>query len=294
MFIEDKNHGTRFVTLVIVMMTILATITMGGALIIQALRGTWVDAVAGNITIEIPASDGAGLVRDNENLMQIAQKIKTEIQKIPSIQYVHILSNADVKKLVEPWLGADAGTDDLPLPALIGVTLKNDHDAKTANVIADIVKNTDAASTTETHAAWLADLRRFSLVLLLAAVGMATATIACCIISVAGAVRSRLSEHHSDIDLLHLMGATDSYIAKQFVEIIVRYVGQAALIGTAIGFTLLKAGSMVAGGLQSAALPQIHSDWTDYLWFAALPSLITLLCFVTARVTVLRSLQQMS
>ena len=63
-----EDVGTRFVTLVIVMMTALATLALGGAEIILSLRGGWVDAIKGQITIEIPATAQDGSIRDETAL----------------------------------------------------------------------------------------------------------------------------------------------------------------------------------------------------------------------------------
>lgn len=291
--LDKGDVGTRFVMLVVIMMTALATIALGGALIVGALRSTWVDAVTGNITIEIPASDGKGVVRTADTLAQEATAIAAVLQKTKGVTSVHVLSHADVEALVKPWLGSDAGSDDLPLPALLGVTIHNPDDKGVMADIANNVATTDAAAIVETHQTWVRDLRRFSLVLLLAAGAMASITIACCILSVAGAVQSRLSAHQGDIDLLHLMGATDHYIGSQFVRIVVKAVGTSALAGTGIGLALLKTGALIAGEIQSAVLPAHAWGFVDFLWFAALPALVTALCYGAARVTVLRSLRVM-
>lgn len=293
LLLNGADDGTRFIVLVVVMMTVLATIAVGGAMTLAHLRATWVDAVAGNMTIEIPASDGAGIVRSAATLGDTANKIQKALSATAGIAKVEILDRKAVEKLVSPWLGEAADTSDMPLPALLGVTLKDEGDDATAKAVAQAVAAADPAAIVETHQTWLSDLRRFSLVLLLAAAGMAAITIGCCIVAVAGAVAARLSEHHSDIDLLHVMGATDDYIGQEFVEAVVRSVGGAAAIGTLAGLILIKIGAVVAGELQGAMLPAVSWGMLDYLWFAAIPALVTALCFSAARYTVLRSLRSM-
>ncbi|MBU6235137.1 MAG: hypothetical protein KGQ41_04775 [Alphaproteobacteria bacterium] len=290
---DTQDSGTRFVMLVVVMMTFLATLAVGGALVVSALRATWVDAVEGHITIEIPASDGAGVIRNADTLSDNARGIANAVGSLAGIKSVHVLSRVDIKNLVKPWMGEAAGTEDMPLPALMGVTLRDPDDTGALEAITKAAKALDAAAIVEAHQSWISDLRRFSLVLLLAACAMAFVTIACCIVAVTGAVAARLSEHHADIDLLHLMGATDDYIGGQFVQSVVRSVGGAALAGTVIGLVLLKAGALIAGNIQTAMLPQAGFGFADYVAFAGLPALVTGLCFAAARFTVLRSLRQM-
>lgn len=291
--LEDRDRGGRFVTLVIVMMSALATLALGGALVVSALRGAWVGALDGQMTIEIPADDGQGTIREAATLQKTAQDVGAALRGISGVAAIRVLNEKEVEKLVEPWLGSIAGTKDLPLPALIGVTFDHAGDPALPGRIDAVLRGIDPAATTETHAAWLSDLRRFSLVLLLATAAMAAATIACCTVTVAGAVTAGLSEHASDIDLLHLMGATDTYIARQFIDLSVRGVGKAALIGTGAGFLLLKGAGAIAGTLESAALPGFAWTPLHYLYFLALPALVTALCFLAARRTVLHSLRAM-
>ncbi|NBX66205.1 MAG: hypothetical protein EBQ96_04330 [Proteobacteria bacterium] len=293
MLLNSGDDGTRFIMLVVVMMSVLSTLAVGGALTLAHLRSTWVDAVAGHITIEIPASDGQGLVRSPDTLHEKATAAYAALSSTPGVTRVDILDRRDVEKLVSPWLGEAVSTNDMPLPVLIGVTLSAPNDEALTQSIRSKVSAIDPPSIVETHQSWLADLRRFSLILLLAAGGMATITIACCIVAVAGAVAARLSEHQNDIDLLHVMGATDAYIGQEFVDSVVRSVGGAAVIGTVLGLIFIKIGAAVAGEIQNAMLPAMAWKMADNLWFLILPALVTLLCYFAARFTVLRSLGTM-
>ncbi len=287
------DTGTRFVILVVAMMTALATLALGGALVIGALRATWVDAVRGNLTVEIPASDGKGAVRDADTLAREAAALSAALQKTKGVTAVHALTRRDVENLVKPWLGNGAESADLPLPALLGVNVTDPDDRAVRDAVVKVATTTDAAATVETHQSWIADLRRFSLMLLLGAGAMAFFTVACSILTVAGAVQARLSAHKSDIDLLHVMGATDTYIGAQFVRVVVRAVGGAALAGTATGIVLLKIGGLAASEIKSAVIPVYAWHLADMLAFLALPALVTGLCFIAARITVLRSLRVM-
>lgn len=291
--LDQDDVGTRFMTLVVIMMTALAAISVGGALAVQSMRGAWVGAVSGHMTIEIPAADNEGIIRSAENLEGIARRMRDSLDKTKGVREARVMPRAEVEKLVSPWLGESAGSADLPLPALITLTLERPGDEASIKAVGESVKKTDAAAISETHEGWLLDLKRFSLLLLLAAGAMAAATIACSILTVAGAVKARLAAHHGDIGLLHVMGATDSYIGGQFVRIVVRDVGRAALTGTVAGVILLKIGGLVAGELQHSTLPQFEWNFMALACFAALPALITALCWGAARFTVLRTLRVM-
>lgn len=291
--LEKDDVGTQFVTLVVIMMTALATMTMGGALVVKAMRASWVSSVSGHMTIEIPAVAQDGTVREGDALALIAGQMRDALGRERGISDVRVIARDEVEKLVKPWLGDNAGTGDLPLPALVAVRLKNPGDTQAMAAIAQTAQRVDTVATSETHQAWLSDLRRFSLVLLMAALGMALATIACSILTVTGAVKARLAAHHADIDLLHVMGASDDYIGGQFARLVVKSVGRAALIGTVAGMIVLKTGGLVAGELQAAMLPAFRWDPGALAWFAVCPALVTGLSLFAARFTVLRTLALM-
>ncbi len=291
--LDHDNTGTRFVTLVVVLMTVLATMAVGGALVVQSMRASWVGAVTGHMTIEIPAAGPQGDIRDAGALAAIAQGIGTTLAASGDVKSLRVLPRAEVERMVQPWLGRGMEQADLPLPALIAVTLDNPRDKTAPERVARAVASTDASAVTETHQGWLADLKRFSLALLMAALLMAGATMACCILTVTGAVRARLAAHQADIDLLHLMGATDDYIAAQFVRVVVRNVGQAALVGGVAGYAFLKLAGLLGGGLQASILPSFAWGPMTMVWLAACPVLITALSWWAARFTVLRTLSVM-
>ncbi|HEY8963843.1 MAG TPA: FtsX-like permease family protein [Alphaproteobacteria bacterium] len=286
--------GTRFVTLVIIMMTALATLALGGAEIILSLRGTWVDAINGQITIEIPAVNPDGKIRSAEELNTLAHDIDSGTQMNGAdIKQIQRLSRQQVAELIEPWIGPDTGNRDLPLPVLVALTFDENPTQERIEQITKTVHEIDPAAIVETHQTWLDDLRRFSGVLLMASVFMAFAVIACCILCVSGAVKSQLASHQADIDLLHLMGATDDYIGAQFVRVVATDVGRAAMLGVLIGIVFLKIGGVIAGGLQAAMIPGFSWSLPVWLSFLSLPLIVTSLCFVAARVTVLQTLEKM-
>jgi len=289
-----EDVGTRFVTLVIVMMTALATLALGGAEVIISMRSNWVDAIRGQVTIEIPATDQNGNIRNPETLDALAHDMEAGLKaNAADLKAFQRLSREQVHDLIAPWLGQDMAQDDLPLPVLIGLSFEDTPmPARIGQITAQIHK-TDPAASVETHQSWLDDLRRFSGVLLMASAFMAFAVVACCILCVSGAVNAQLASHQADIDLLHLMGATDDYIGSQFVRVVAIDVGRAALIGTLTGVIFLKAGGMIAGGLQAATIPAFSWNPGTWLSFAAIPAVVTCLCFVAARATVLRSLEKM-
>ena len=140
---------------------------------------------------------------------------------------------------------------------------------------------------------WRARLARFLGALQLVGLAVVVIVVAAAATVVIFATRGGLLAHWDTIELLHLIGASDGYVARQFQNQAMR----AALKGGGLG-TVLAAGTVVAIGEAARAAgaepptPMVLPAW-DWLYLAALPLATALIALIAARRTVLRSLRRM-
>ena len=139
---------------------------------------------------------------------------------------------------------------------------------------------------------WLEDIRLFAGAL--QAIGYAIVVLvgATAIVTVVFATRAGRAVHEDVIEILHLVGAQDGYIARQF-QIHVRTL---ALAGGLIGFALSVATIIVLGRFapvgEGAMLPQMTLAPLQWLAMASLPLIAVGIGMATARVTVMRALSR--
>lgn len=278
--------STRFVIFVIIMMTMLATLALGGAQMIMTLRGAWVSDLQGQISIEVSPITPEGYMRPPEDMALLVDAMH---ETVSAFGDVDVMSQDAVAELIKPWLGDVSSQEDLPLPAIIGLSAQNVDMTELERLVGYV----DSQAIIDTHQGWVKDLRRFSGVLLGASGFMALMVVLCAMLCVSGAVRAQLASHKADIDLLHLMGASDQYIGSQFVRVVARDVGYAAFWGLVGGLVLLFIGRIIAGNMQDIGFSEFSWNGLHLVGFALLPVVITGLCFVTARRTVLLELQKM-
>ncbi len=115
---------------------------------------------------------------------------------------------------------------------------------------------------------------------------------AAAVLTVIFTTRAGLSMHRDVIELLHLMGARDGYIARQFDRQALRL----GLIGGAVGIALALATVLALGEAAGAAAllgGGLGLGPLDYAALALLPVAAALLAMATARLTVLRALASM-
>lgn len=284
----DKGTGTGFLVLLVGLMTFLAVMALGASFALSALQSRWTSGLENRVTVEIPAEHDGRLLSADE-VTRAAEKIQALLENYPAVAHAEILPAADIRALVSPWLGDGALPDDMPLPALISVTLERDSEVNMA-VMQDKITALVPQARLDTHESWLRDVLRFAgalkgaAFLLLLTIGITTIT------AIAGAVRARMEIYRAEVELLHLMGATDRYIARQFQ----RYAFLAALQGGTTGLVggglAIGVIGLMAGRMDMGLLPDFSLHAPHIVMLAALPLTAALIGMTTARRTVMRVL----
>ncbi|MHA1114083.1 MAG: cell division protein FtsX [Alphaproteobacteria bacterium] len=285
--LRDDPAG-RFLPWIIALMVYLATLALAGALIAADAGQDWRRALTGGMTVELPpapAGMAGATAGETDRLLDL-------LRATPGIATADPLGPNQMRALLEPWLGAGAAIEDLPLPRLIAITLAPDAAPDLAKLRQRIAAVAPDARLDD-HGAWLGALLRtargfeiLALLVVILAGSAATWT-------VVFTTRTRLDAHRRSVELLHLIGAQDAYIARQFQF-------QALLLGLAggvVGFapaalTVFLLG-LVTRGAEFGLLPEVALDWQGWAVLACLVPAAAAVAMTTARLVVLRALGKM-
>jgi cell division transport system permease protein len=194
--------------------------------------------------------------------------------------------------LLEPWLGSGQFAEELWLPALIDVRLKDQSGVNLEGLAATLDAAVPGASIDD-HKRWFDRLILLIRSVELIAGGIVLLVSLAAIATVIFVTRTGLAIHHDVIELLHVMGAHDAYIARQFqfqaLDMGIR--------GGAVGFALAASTLLVLGYLsariEAMVLPSLELNASQWLALAALPFVVALIGMITARVTVLRAIAKL-
>src|SRR5262249_40951878 len=110
---RDSVAG-RALVVVIAIMTFLAVLAAGAALLVTDSSRGWRSDVLRDASIQIKPQSGA----DIENLIAKAVSIASHAKGVES---AHAYSKAETERLLEPWLGKGLDMSQLPVPRLIVV-----------------------------------------------------------------------------------------------------------------------------------------------------------------------------
>lgn len=275
--------GTEFLVFLTALMTVLCLLSVTASLSLTQLAKKWTSGLENTLTVEIPYSDTQAETSSN---------ILAALKEADGVKSAQLMSRDAMGELLSPWLGESAaGMKDLPMPALITIDLK-ERDQRIMRGLTQIVQDISPKAKIDAHEQWLTDLVRFTNTLKIAAlvimisIGLVTS------LTVAGAVRSRMAIHHTELELLHIMGADDGYIAKQFQKYIYWLCGRGVLLGfviCAVTVGIMQTISMAS----SEALPGLNLSPLQFMMLPVAAIILLLISGWTARMTALNVLRAM-
>ena len=290
----SSDPAGRLMPWLIGFMTFVAGLALAGALTLAAFATSWSQGLADSMTVQIPPpADELGDAEAAAERMDRAVEDSVRIlRNTEGVISAEALSDERIRRLLEPWLGATLDPGSLPLPRLIAVEV-DDPAALDLVTIGAQLRTVAPGASIDDHGLWRARLVTFINALQLVGVAVVGVVLLAAATVVVFATRGGLLAHGETIALLHLIGASDGYIAGQFQ----RQALKASLKG-GIGGTLVAVLTVIALGQGAAAtgahLPSALVLRTgDWPYLAALPVATAALSFLAARRTVLRSLRRM-
>lgn len=280
-----NDASGRFLPWIIGCMVYLATLALAAAIIADGLADRWRADLAGTYTIQIPPRLD---VTSDERKADLDKVVELATAAV-NVARVKILDEADKARLLEPWFGTTGLPDDVRLPDLVVIEMVDGGALDLASIDGKLRAIAPGASI-EDHARWQGDLAAFTRsVTTLATIAIIFIIIAA-IATIVFVTRTGLEIHRRVIEIVHLVGAQDSYIAKQFLIHALRQ----GLIGGVAGvmlaaLTLLLIERMMANGA-TALLPELSLRAGQWLLLALAPLGVGAVSMITAHLTVLRAL----
>ena len=278
-----RDGAGLFVVLIIACMAYLATLAVAATAILSGQIEAWQADLGAGMTVVLPSvgEPGADAGRADTALALLRSQ--------PGIASAATIGQDASDALVQPWLGDDLSDLDLALPTLIDVQRVADVDIDVAalnRALAEIVPG----AMVEDHAGRFGELIDLGVAVRSLALAGLVLIAAAAAATVASVTRAGLSTHRKVVDLLHVLGATDSYIAAQFQHYALVRSAVGGAIGTILAMvTLALLGYSLSAG-PAAFLPDLSlgaQGWTALLW---VPLVGALLAMGSARFTALRFL----
>ena len=213
----------RALVAVVAIMTFLASITTGAVLLVSASASEWQSEIASEITVQVRPQAGRDLDRDSA---AAAEAMRTQA----NVVQVRPFSKEESAKLLEPWLGSGLSIEQLPVPRVIVARVQPGTTLDLA-VLRSRVTQVAPSASVDDHRAWIERMRSMTGATVFAGIGILVLVIIATIISVSFATRGAMAANRPIVEVLHFVGAGDTYIANRFLRHFLRLGLEGGLIG---------------------------------------------------------------
>lgn len=283
----DKDALSRFLPWLIAFMVFLAALAQAGLIGLDQMARRWDTGMATTLTVQVPTDLDGGEAANAARL----QNTLEIISETPGVVRARVISSDKVLELLSPWLGV-VDAVDIPLPSLIDVETDSAK-ALDGHALQQRLSQATPGVQVDDHGLWLARIIQMVRTL----EGLAAGILGLILVSAAATVtfttRTGLTVHTEAIEVLHLTGAQDRYIAGQFAGRALALGLRGGLYGLGLAVPTLLALGYMAGRMEVGLLPDMSLPLLGWLSLAFLPLLSALVAGITARVTVMRNLRRM-
>jgi cell division transport system permease protein len=284
---------SRSLTLVVAIMCFLACLTAGGVYIVNQSASAWLRDIASEVTVQVEP-------RDKTDVDRSVREVAAFLARQSGVRSVKPLSLEESSALVEPWLGKSDALSALPVPRLIAIEIDRsappDIDALRQRLSGEF-----KGAVLDDHRHWQQQIRTVTRTLALGGLGILMLVGAATTAIIISATRSSMASNREIVEVLHLVGATDRYIAREFERHFLRLGVKAGLVGAVCAmlvFMLVPTGMEMLGGnvVTMAEMRRLFGtgalDIAGYGVLVVVVLVIAGLCMFTSRFGVYHILEQ--
>ena len=288
--LPPSNIQGNALIVVIAIMAFLACLTLGAVSMVRATASTWQSQISREITIQIKPEDGL-------DMNAALNKARNLALTFVGTREGTIMDEAATARLLEPWLGAGLDLSELPVPRLVIITI-DESNPPDFEAMRSMLKAEIPQAFLDDHRTWVDRLVSMAHTTVMIGLGVLILVFTAMVLTVVFATRGALSGNRHIVEVLHFVGAESSFVAREFQKHFLKI----SLKGSGAGSALAAAVFLVAGFWQSRSLATPQSDQASalfgtfsvgvdgYLGIFATMMVIALLTTVTARLTVIRTI----
>lgn len=289
--VPDNTIGGRALIAVIAIMTFLSSLTTGAVMLVHNAAGDWQSEVAREVTIQVRNAAGRDIETDVLRAAEIARKL-------PGVADVRAYSRDESARLLEPWLGAGLKLDDLPVPRIVVVRLDGDN-APDLGELRRLLADAVPAASLDDHRNFVDRMRAMSNAALFGGIALLVLMLLATLFSVVFATRGAMVANRNVIEVLHFIGAKNSFIAGHFQRRFLWLGLQGGAIGGGCALALFSLFEFASRWLLGTAASQqfmalfgtFSIGLVGYALVVALVALIAFVAAFTSRTTVHRTLE---
>ncbi len=288
-----KGDSTSlFLQVIISIAVFIFAITLSGVLSINSILENWNQSILGSLTVQIMPINDTNQEKAAAETLAYQEKAIEFLQTVEGVIKVTPLADDQLKSLIQPWLGDGVNIENLPMPRIIDVKLASDAEIDFAKLAQDLAVASPQASL-DNHKLWLSKLIRFADGLKLIALTVLLLITAISAGAIFYTTQMSLGLHRYIIEILHIMGAKDAYVAQQYAKrmAVLGLIG--GLFGLLFAIPIIFFIGSLATQIEGGIISEANLSIGDWIMILILPLFAMAISMFTAYYTVKRTLQKM-
>lgn len=267
---------SRFLTLKVGLLVLLATLSLAVGMVMSSAAESLQRSLTGTLTVQVPA--GLEQQSATESIIEI-------LRATPNIRDVREIPDREINEALEPWLGAQAPILDLPLPALVDVAIESGQTVD-IQVLTKKLSAVAPGTVVEEHSMWLGRLIDITNTVETVSMSVMLLVLISVVITVVFSTRTWMAVNREAVEVLHLIGAHDSYIAHQFQKHTFWLSSVGAAGGFALGTSFVLLIQFYIGRLSDSFLLDLTLGEIQWVALCLLPATAIIIVIVTVGFTV--------
>ncbi len=275
---RERDISLHFVVAVLCFLACLAALGARGA---DRAASGWALDMRGEATVQVRPGP-------NETPAAAGARAAEVLAGVKGVSEAAALEGEKAQALLKPWLG-DAVLKDLPIPQLVTVEL-DPHKPASAGELRKALAAAGVDATVDDHRRWQQDVDDAAGLVRWGAGAIFVLTAGAAAAVVAFAVRAGMAAQRGAVEVLHLAGAEDGFIAGLVQVRFARLAAIAGLLG-AVAAALVGAVLLLFGGREGFT-PVLPLRWIDLSLVSPCPLVAATVATVAARLTTLRFMRE--
>ncbi|SDG19588.1 cell division protein FtsX [Bosea robiniae] len=288
------NVAGRALMAVIAILTFLAALSAGAAVLAARASDQWRGAISNEMTIQVRPDSHRKIDDDVARAVMLASGLK-------EVESVRAVPKAESDKLLEPWLGTGLDLVELPVPRLIVLKLKADAASDLGGFGAELRREVPTA-TLDDHRLWVRRLSAMAGTIIATGFAIVLLVLTAAALAVAFATRGAMAGSRDSVEVLHFVGANDDFIAREFQSRFIRlglrgglFGGLAAIVTIGVlGFIASRWSATPEAEQLQALFGAFEIGWTGYGAVILVALVVAVIAGLVSRFTVRRHLRMLA
>ncbi|MBZ6077701.1 cell division protein FtsX [Microvirga puerhi] len=284
------SAGGQALAAVIAILTFLAALCAGGAELVASSSTQWRSDIAREVTIQVRPNPQRSIEDDVARAVALARQT-------PGVEETQAFSKTESERLLEPWLGTGLDFNDLPVPRLIVLKLQVDAKPDFTKLRQTLREQVPGASLDD-HALWVSRLSTMANTIIGVGVILVALVLLAAGLAVTFATRGAMAGNREVVEVLHFVGASDDFIAREFQRRFFKLGLRGSMVGAsaalvmtiAVGFITRSWRASPAGDQLEALFGSFSIGWRGYAVVILIALAVALITGIVSRLTVRRFL----